>query len=277
MPELPEMQALAERLDETLRDSILERIEVIQFSALKTFAPSPESLEGQRVEGVSRCGKYLVFDLGGPRLLIHLSQGGRVVIETPAKATRPKYGVARLRFRRAGALLVKEFGTQRKAGIWLLAVGEEGPLERLGPEPFSEDFERWLLTDDDGRRLHTSLRDQRTVAGIGRGFLDDILHAARLSPFSSLKSLSESSRRTLLEETRAVLHEATERERKREGGLPDKLPGRFSVHGRAGEPCPRCGAGLKRVSFEDHEIVYCATCQTNGKVLADRRLSRLIK
>ena len=121
------------------------------------------------------------------------------------------------------------------------------------------------------------LRDQRTVAGIGRGFSDDILHAAMISPFDSLKALAPEQRGRLLEATAEVLANATKKERERTGGLPAKLHGRFVVHGHFGEPCPRCGDELRRVSYESHEIVYCPRCQTGGKVLADRRLSRLIR
>jgi formamidopyrimidine-DNA glycosylase len=214
---------------------------------------------------------------GGPRVLVHLSQGGRVDFEDPPKTTRPKPGVVRFFFDERPSILVKEFGTQRKAGWWVLAAGDDGPLERLGPEPGSDEFAEIVMTSDDRRRVHTIYRDQRTVAGIGRGYSDDILHRARLSPYVSLAKLSESDRRALLDATREVLDAALTLERGRTGGLPTKLPGRFTVHGRAGEPCPRCGDELKRVWHEDYEIAYCPRCQTDGKVLADRRLSRLIR
>lgn len=277
MPELPEMQALAERLDEILTGSHLERIVPIQFSAAKTFDPSPDSLVGLEVAGVGRRAKYLVFDLGGPRLLIHLSQGGRVDVEYPPKATRPKAGVARFRFVDRPALLVKEFGTQRKAGWWVLAEGDDGPLEGLGPEPFSDDFEAALMGEKGKRRLHSYLRDQRAVAGIGRGYADEILHDARLSPYATVGSLLEEERWRLLSSIRSTLDKGLDLERKRTGGLPTKLSGRWTIHGAAGHPCPRCGADLRRVSFENYEITYCPTCQTEGRVLADRRMSRLIK
>jgi formamidopyrimidine-DNA glycosylase len=277
MPELPEMQALAERLDEALAGSELEGIVPIQFSAAKTFDPSPESLVGRRLESVGRRAKYLVFDLGGPRLLIHLSQGGRVDVESPPKTTRPKGGVARFRFAGRPAILVKEFGTQRKAGWWVLAEGDEGPLEGLGPEPYSDAFEKTLMQAKGKRRLHSYLRDQRVVAGIGRGYSDEILHDARLSPYAPVGSLSEEERWQLLSSIRATLDRGLDLERKRTGGLPTKLSDRWTIHGQHGRPCPRCGEDLRRVSFEDYEITYCPRCQTGGKVLADRRMSRLIK
>ncbi|MFP5298702.1 MAG: DNA-formamidopyrimidine glycosylase family protein [Actinomycetota bacterium] len=277
MPELPEMQALAERLDALLRGKELTGFHLHQFSALKTYDPAPEAVIGLGIEEVRRRGKYLVFDLEDVRLLVHLSQGGRVALEDPPRTSRPKHAVARLGFQDAPSLLIKEFGTQRKAGLWLLAGDDEGPLERLGPEPDDPSFREWVSSADDGRRLHTSLRDQRTVAGIGRGFVDDILHEAGLSPYATLRSLDPDQRSVLLEAVATVLARGLQAERRRTGGLPDKLPGRFAVHGRFGSPCPRCGEALQRVSYEDYEIVYCPACQTGGKRLADRRLSRLVK
>ena len=270
------MQALSERLDELLAGSSVKRAVLLQFSALKTVTPSLGDLAGKKVESVGRRAKYLIFELDDVRLLMHLSQGGRIDVERPPKTTRPKGAVARIVFDDV-ALLMKEFGTERKAALWLLAPDDEGPFEGLGPEPFSREFEDLILTGHDGRHLHTMLRDQKTVAGIGRGFADDILHAARLSPFDSLKKLSEEQRRTLIAETHRVLDEALTKERQRTGGLPTKLTGRFTVHGKFGEPCPRCGSTLQRVSYESHEIAYCPLCQTGGKVLADRRMSRLLK
>ncbi|MEA2478059.1 MAG: formamidopyrimidine-DNA glycosylase [Actinomycetota bacterium] len=281
MPELPEMQALSERLDALLSGARVVRADVLSFSGLKTVAPAPAELIDSVVHGVGRRAKYLIFDLGAVEMLVHLSQGGRVDVEEPPKSTRPKGAVARLVFepRDGGrvAVLVKEFGTERKAAWWILGPGDESPLDGLGPEPFSEEFATLIASSDDRRRLHTILRDQHTVAGIGRGFSDDILHEAQLSPFASLASLDGSERASLVAATRTVLSAALESERKRTGGLPTKLKGRFVVHGTAGQACPRCGNELKRVSYESHEIVYCPHCQTGGKILADRRLSRLLK
>lgn len=277
MPELPEVQAVAERLDAALAGSRLEGFDLLQFSALKTVTPRPVELVGRRLVGVGRRGKYLVFDLDGPRLLVHLAQGGRVDLEDTPRATRPRGGVARLRFEDRPAVLVKEFGRERQAGVWALAAGEEGPLASLGPEPDSEAFAALVLEGRDPRRVHTILRDQRTVAGIGRGYADDVLHRARLSPTATLARLRPEQRRALLEAVRAVLGEALAIERRRAGGLPTRIGDHFIVHGRWGHPCPRCGADLRRVSYERYEITYCPGCQTGGKVLADRRLSRLVR
>jgi len=277
VPELPEVQALAERLTDAVGGSDFGAADVLQFSSLKTVTPRASELVGRTLERVGRRGKYLVFELGGPRILVHLSQSGRIDVEDPPKSTKPRGAVVRFRFDDRPSLLVKEFGRERKAGWWVLADGDEGPLAKLGPEPDSAEFERLVLEGDDGRRVHTILRDQRTVAGIGRGYSDDILHRAKLSPYESLRSLEPDKRAALLEAVGGVLSEALEAERRRSGGLPTKIGDHFTVHGRYGQPCPVCGDDLRRVSYESHEVTYCPTCQTGGKVLADRRLSRLIR
>ena len=278
MPELPEMQGLAERLDSALSGATLTGVEPLQFSALKTVVPPADGAVGHEVEAVGRRGKYLLLDfVDGLRIVVHLSQGGRVDLEDTPKRTRPKGAVVRLRFDGGPDVLVKEFGTERKAAWWVLDRGDGGPLEGLGPEPFSDEFASLIRTGDDKRRIHTMLRDQRTVAGIGRGYADDILHRARLSPFRSLASLSEDEREGLLASVRSVLEEGLEAERNRDGGLPAKLGDHWIVHKRSGTPCPRCGADLRRVSYGSHEVTYCPRCQTGGRILADRRLSRLLK
>lgn len=271
------MQALAERLEALVGGHRFQGADAIQFSGLKTVSPAPSELAGREVSRVGRRGKYLVFDLGGPRILVHLSQGGRVTVEDPPKTSRPKRGVVRLRFENAPALLVVEYGTERKAGWWVLAEGDDGPLANLGPEPDDEAFARFLRESQDGRRLHTILRDQRTVAGIGRGYSDDILHRAGLAPFSPLASLDSAARERLLEVIPEVLAEGLELERRRTGGLPPKLGDHWVVHGRHGEPCPTCGQRLEWVAYESYQVTYCPNCQTEGRILKDRRLSRLLK
>jgi formamidopyrimidine-DNA glycosylase len=259
MPELPQMQALAERLDALVAGSTIVRIEMLGFSGLKTVVPPGEGLEGEEVVRVGRRGKYLVLGLSSDRrVLVHLSQAGRLDNGT--------------------AVLVREHGHERKAGWWVLAAGDDGPLAGLGPEPLDDAFETLLLTREETRHLHTLLRDQHFVAGIGRGYADDALNRAGLSPFSPLKSLSQEDRSRLVTAIRSVISEAVESERKRVGGLSEaKLGTVFAVHNRAGQPCPVCGEALNRVSYESHEVVYCKRCQTKGRVLADRRLSRLLK
>ena len=277
MPEMPEMQALAERLAEVVGGAEFEGATPISFSALKTFAPAPESLTGRELVGVGRRGKFLVLDFGGPRVLVHLSQGGRVDVESAPKASRPKFGVVRFGFADRPSVLVKEYGTERKAGWWVLAEGDDGPLAGLGLEPFSDEFADFILTGSDGRRIHTLLRQQSTVAGIGRGYADDSLHRARLSPYASLTSLGLAERQALVDAVRAVLREGLEAERRRTGGLPTKIGDHWVVHGRHGQPCPVCRSDLRRVSYESYEVTYCPACQTGGKILADRRMSRLVR
>lgn len=280
MPELPQMQALAERLGDALRGRVLERADLLGFASLKTATPAPDSLLGRTLETVGRRGKYVLLELdGGARLAIHLSQGGRMDLEDPPKQTRPRGALARFVFGPAPArgLLLREHGTQRKAGWWVLAPGNQGPLATLGPEPFSEAFATLLRTDHTGRRVYTWLRDQHVVAGIGRGYTDDALNLAHLSPFATMGSLDAAARERLLEAVRTVLTDGLAIERQRTGALSEgKLGERFAVHGKVGEPCPQCGRPLRRVSFDSYELAYC-TCQTGGKPLADRRMSRLLR
>jgi formamidopyrimidine-DNA glycosylase len=277
MPELPEITALAERIAAQVAGHPFAGAVPLSFSGLKTVVPGPETLVGQRLERVGRRGKFLVFEFGGPRLLIHLSQGGRVDVEDPPKTTKPKGAVVRLRFGGAPAILIKEFGTERKAGWWVVAEGDDGPLSKLGPDVDSPEGEALLLESDDRRRVHTLLRDQRTIAGVGRGYSDDALHEARISPFATLASLDRPTRERLVTALHKVLADGLEVERKRKGGLPPKVGDHWVVHGRHGQPCPRCGGDLRRVSYEAYEVAYCPACQTDGKILADRRLSRLIR
>ena len=279
MPEMPQMQALAERVGEAIVGRTLEQVNLLGFSGLKTVVPGPDDLIGVKVTGTGRRGKYLVITFeNGLRALVHLSQAGRLDLESPPKATKPRGSMVRLVFSDNLALLVREHGTQRKARWWILGPDDEGPLETLGPEPFDPEFEHLIMTSDSARHLHTVLRDQHTVAGIGRGYADDALNRAGLSPFASFRNLDESQRRTLLESIRSVLDEGLALERTRTGGLSEaKLGERFLVHNRTGQPCPICAEPLLHVSYDSHEIVYCKRCQTNGKTLADRRLSRLLK
>jgi formamidopyrimidine-DNA glycosylase len=275
------MQALSERLHDALAGHVLERADMLSFSSLKTFDPPIDALHGRRLLGVGRRAKYLVWTFdAGLRLVLHLSQAGRVDVERPAKKTRGKGAVVRLVFDDRVGVLVREYGTQRKASWWVLAAADAGPLDGLGPEPDSPEFAELIRTSQSNRRLHTDLRDQHFIAGIGRGWGDDILHEARLSPYASLKSLTSDERERLIAATRTVLDGALNLERTRTGGLSESsLSGRFAVHGRFGQECPSpdCTDTMRRVSFESYEMTYCPTCQTGGKELADRRLSRLLK
>jgi formamidopyrimidine-DNA glycosylase len=266
----------------------LRRADLLGFSSLKTYDPPPDSLQGAVLRAVTRRAKYLILAFDNEnRIVLHLSQAGRLDIEDPPKKTKPRGSVARFVFGKGAdgldgagvGVLVREHGTQRKASWWVLAPGDDGPLAGLGPEPGSEEFAAFIRTSDSNRQLTTDLRDQHVVAGIGRGWGDDILHRAKLSPFASMRSLTPEQREALLDAATEVLHDALELERRRPDGLSEaKLGGRFRVHGRFGQSCPTpCGDTLRRVSFESYEMTYCPTCQTSGKVLADRRLSRLLK
>jgi formamidopyrimidine-DNA glycosylase len=277
VPELPEVRALAERLDAALTKQTLVEVTVLGFSGLKTVTPAPTSLVGAKLNRVTSRGKFLVFDLASGRGVLHLGNSGRVDLEHPIKSTRPRGSLVRLEFERVG-VLVREHGTERRAGLWVLEPGDAGPTGTIGPEPFDEGFRELVLRGTDTRRLHTMLRDQRTVAGVGRGYADDALHRAGLSPFASLSRLDFDARQRMLDGVTAVLSEALDTERTRSGGLSEpSLGDRFRIHRRAGSPCPTCGRTLERVSYESNDIVYCPNCQTKGKVLADRRMSRLLR
>lgn len=276
------MQALSERLTESLVGRKLLEARLLGFSSLKTVSPEPADLLGHTLTSVTRRAKYLVFTFdNGTRIVLHLSQAGRLDIEEPPKVTRPKGAVARFIFDgepQNRAILIREFGTHRKAAWWVLQADDDGPLEGLGPEPFTPEFSQLIRSSTSKRRLHSDLRDQHVMSGIGRGWGDDILHRARLSPFCNLGSLSDDERERLIEAVDEVLGQALAGERTRAGGLSaSSLGGRFAVHGRFGQPCPNCGDTLARVSFESYEMTYCPSCQTKGRVLADRRISRLLK
>ncbi len=283
MPELPEMQALSERLTASLAGRTLGEARLLGFSSLKTVSPEGADLIGHTLLSVTRRAKYLIFTFDhGLRIVLHLSQAGRIDIEEPPKSTRPRGAVARFTFDGdpwSRAILIREFGTQRKAAWWILDANDEGPLKGLGPEPHTPEFSHLIRTSTSKRRLHSDLRDQHVMAGIGRGWGDDILHRAQLSPFATLGSLSAIERERLIDAVDQVLDQALAAERTRTGGLSESsLSGRCAVHGRFGQPCPLpCGDTLARVSFESYEMTYCPRCQTKGKVLADRRMSRLLK
>lgn len=279
MPELPEMAALAERLDALVVPARLERVDVLSFSSLKTASPAHSSLVGRRLEAVSSRGKYvvLVFE-SGLRSMLHLGQSGRVRLEPGGRSSRPRGGVVRLAFEDRPAVLAVEASRERRAGWWVLGPGDDGPLTTLGPEATSDEAADRIRRSEAPRQLHPWLRDQHELAGIGRGYADDICNRARLSPFAVLGRLGAGERERVVAAVSEVLSGALRRERGREGGLEEgDLGERFAVHRRAGLGCPQCGTKLERVSFASTEIAYCPDCQCNGRVLADRRLSRLLR
>ena len=246
------MQALAERLQIAFVDHFMVVVVPLGFSALKTVSPTPGDLVGLRITEVGRRGKYLVFMLDhGVRVLIHLSQAARLDIETTTKSTRPNCSVVRIRFTNGSAILIREFGSQRKAGWWLLAAGDDGPLASLGPEPDDEAFAPDLMTSESNRRIHTLLRDQHTVAGVGRGYADDILNAVGPLPFTSLERLSVNQRAALVDAVRTVLEGALSRS----GAATADCPNPSSD---CGSPCTIGQAGRVRAA-----MTHCSGCPTS--------------
>lgn len=272
------MAALAERLEAALAGSLLEQVEPLSFSSLKTATPGHGQLVGRTLAGITCRGKYdvLCFE-GGFRLLLHLGQSGRVRLERRTVTGRPRGGVVRLGFDGRPQLTVTEAAKERRAGWWVLGPGDDGPLATLGPEATSPQAAALVRSTAASRQLHPWLRDQQSLAGIGRGYADDICHRAHLSPFAIVGRLDPAERERLVGAIAGVLEEALVRERQRQGGLEGDLGDRFAVHRRAGSPCPGCHGVLERVSFASTELVYCPHCQCDDRVLADRRLSRLLR
>lgn len=272
------MAALAERLDAALAGSRLDQIEPLSFSSLKTATPAHGELVGRQLETVTSRGKYDVLRFEGDlRLLLHLGQAGRLRLERRAAGGRPRGGVVRLRFDGRPQLTVTEAAKERRAGWWVLGPGDDGPLATLGPEATSPAAAALVRSTTASRQLHPWLRDQQALAGVGRGYADDICHRAHLSPFAIVGRLDAAERERLVGALAAVLGAALERERQRAGGLEGDLGDRFAVHRHAGAPCPDCHGVLERVSFASTELVYCPHCQCDDRVLADRRLSRLLR
>ncbi|HEY5197998.1 MAG TPA: DNA-formamidopyrimidine glycosylase family protein [Solirubrobacteraceae bacterium] len=282
MPELPEVEITARRLDGGLRGVAIESAVAPGINALKSFAPPLDALAGRSVEGVRRRGKHVVIDVsGGLSLLIHLMSAGRLQLFD--KRAGPRDRTSRLLVRMDGGqeLRLREFGTRQAAWVKLVETGQveaDESIARLGPEAWPSPPEdlRILLTEP--RPLHAQLRDQRVIAGIGRSWVDEILWSARLSPFKRGSDLDAEEAAGLRESMIQMLGEALAHyERVIELPIPDKLPMPLVVHRHQGEPCPRCGERLEAVHYEDYVMTYCPACQTGGRLLKDRRLSRLLK
>lgn len=300
MPELPELQAHAERLTSSHAGATLERFEPLSFTALKTFAPSPDRAIGHTLDRVSRRGKYLLLPFGGSApdggagsgaesvtFVVHLMQGGRLRVDE-RRSRRPRGGVGRWFFADAAALLLTEAGTERRAGIWVLEgaavgdpdgrspqAGEEEPLAGLGPDAdVVERSELAALLQAHSMRLHGFLRDQQALAGLGRRLANEICHRAQLSPFAVTGKLDEESVDRLAEAVTAVLADELAAERAHDHMRASRERD-TAVHGCTGEPCPVCGDVVRSVEFRDYTIEYCPTCQTGGRVLADNAYSRL--
>jgi formamidopyrimidine-DNA glycosylase len=275
MPELPEMEAWRRALDDPVRAFPIERAGPAHVATLKTFAPPLSTLEGRRLEGAERRGKRLLFPTedGELVLLVHLMTAGRLRYLRPGEKG-PKSPAFRLRFQDGAELVLTEAGSKKRAGVWLLTPEQaEAELSHLGPEALGLGPERLgEILAADSRRLHSLLRDQRATAGIGRAWANEILHHAKLSPFALSTQLEPDEVERLADAIDSELSRGLEL---RERGAGDKQV--YRVHNRLGEPCYVCGTPLARVDYEEHTVYYCSRCQTGGRVLKDRRLSRILK
>jgi formamidopyrimidine-DNA glycosylase len=281
MPELPEVEITARRLSRAAAGATIESALAPGMVTMKTFDPPLDAIAGTTVAGVRRVGKMLVVDTGELVVLIHLMSAGRLQLWDKRASLRDRASRLLIRLEDGRELRLREFGTQQRAWAKLLpaeALSADEAVATLGPDaypaPSAEDFRLILQAP---RHLHPLLRDQRTIAGIGRGYSDDILHEAKLSPTAQLAKLERSARVALVDAVHWILDDALVAERRRSGGLPTKLGDHFTVHGKSGTPCPRCGADLRRVSYEEYEITYCPDCQTGGRRLNDRRIDRLLR
>jgi formamidopyrimidine-DNA glycosylase len=276
MPELPEVHAHAERLVAWLRGAVLERVEILAFATLKTYAPPPAAAAGQTLEAVTRRGKLLILRFGAQSHVVHLMQGGRLRPDGSA-ARRPKGGLVRWCFADRDALLLTEAGTERKAGVWVVEGDplSQPPLEDLGPEADEVEPDELARRFAAGaQRLHGFLRDQRMLAGLGRRLANEVCHRARLSPFVVTSGLDAQDAERVVEAIRGAVAEGLAFERARdEMSASKQRPA--AVHDRAGEACPVCGDTVRAVVHRDYTVNYCPTCQTHGKILADNVYSRL--
>ena len=275
MPELPEVEALRRALDDPVRAFPVEKAGPAHIATLKTFDPPLAALEGRRLAGVERRGKRLLFPTedGELVLLVHLMSAGRMR-HVRAGEAGPKTPAFRMRFEGGGELVLTEAGAKKRAGVWLLTPeAAEQELAHLGPEALGVGVERLgEILSSDSRRLHSFLRDQRALAGIGRAWANEILQRARLSPFALSTELS----REEVERLSAAIDEELARGLElRERGAKDATV--YRIHKHLGEPCPDSGTPIARVDYEEHTIYYCPQCQTGGRVLKDRRLSRLLR
>ena len=288
MPELPELQALAEGLTERVAGRSVTAVALWGPSVLKTAEPPFEALAGRALDRVWRRGKLLGIEAGDLTLVIHLMTAGRLGL-APAKESWPRpprrAAALGLRLEGGGDLILRELSGEHRANAHLLdpeGLAAHPPLAELGPEPLGLDAEGWKAAlAGPGRppaRLHTAIRQGRRVAGIGRQYCNDILWAARLSPYARTDRISDEEWVRLSRAAETVLGQALARARERiTSDLPDRETKVSAVHGHAGDPCLRCGTTLERVSFEGFDLVYCPQCQTGGTVYADRRRSRFLR
>jgi formamidopyrimidine-DNA glycosylase len=275
MPELPEMEAWRRALNDPVSAFPIERAGPAHVATLKTYDPPLAALEGRRLAGAERRAKRLLFPTedGELVLLVHLMSAGRLRY-LPAGKDGPKKPAFRLAFEGGGQLVLTEGGPKKRAGVWLLTPeAAEAELAHLGPEALGLGAERLgEILAEQPRRLHSLLRDQRVIAGIGRAWANEILHTAQLSPFAPAQGLSPGQVQALAEAIDSELERGLEL---RERGAKDAKV--YRVHNKLGEPCYVCGTAIARVDFEEHTIYYCPECQTGGRVLKDRRFSRLLR
>jgi formamidopyrimidine-DNA glycosylase len=293
VPELPEVEALVQDLRGRLTGRAIARIDLAAFSALKTFDPPLQSLHGTLIDGVTRHGKFLDIDASGVHVCIHLARAGwiRWREEVPALPARPNSKnplAARIVIDdpdsdTQSGLDITEAGTKKSLAIYVVRDPQEVPgIARLGPDPLADAFTidvlRDILTAEGRKQIKGVLRMQSIVAGIGNAYSDEILHAARMSPYKPANGLNDDELQTLYAAIRGTLADAVARS---SGLAASELKGEkksnLAVHGRTGQTCPVCGDVVREVSFADSSLQYCATCQTGGKPLADRRMSRLLK
>jgi formamidopyrimidine-DNA glycosylase len=286
VPELPEVQALVDFLAERTAGLAVVSVDLASFSVLKTFDPPPSALAGSPVDGVSRHGKFLDVDIDGIHLVFHLARAGwlRWSDELPSTVMRPGKGPIALRVRLSdgSGFDLTEAGTKKSLAAYIVRdVAQVPGVARLGPDPLADDFdEETFAAMIEGRRTQIKglLRDQEFLAGVGNAYSDEILHVARLSPFALAGSLKSEEVERLYAALRGTLTGAVvAASGKPAKELKDAKREGMRVHGRTGLPCPVCGDAVREVSFADSSLQYCATCQTGGKPLADRRMSRLLK
>lgn len=279
MPEMPEVQAHAERLSDEFAGRVLQTFRPITFTALKTALPAPDDAYGLPLQRVGRRGKYLLLEFEPVHFAVHLMQGGRLAPDEKQSA-KPRGGQARFVFDDGSALLLTEAGTERRAGVWALpaedALGTP-PLDVLGPEASEVTPERLVgLLEQKNQRLHGFLRDQRSIAGLGRRLANEVCHRAKISPFAMTGKLGIEGATRVVDAIAAAVDEGLDYERAQSKMSASKeRPG--GVHHRAGEACPICGDEVRAVEYSGYTVNYCATCQTNGKVLADNTTSKFLK
>ena len=282
MPELPEVEITARRLDAALRGAVVESTLAPGLNALKTFDPPLNALDDRAIASVRRIGKHLVLDVEGDlHVLIHLMSAGRLQLYDKRASLRDRTSRLLIRIDDGRELRLREFGTKQAAWVKVLRDGDveaDEAIATLGPEAWPDPPEDLRALLSAPRPLHTLLRDQRVIAGIGRSWVDEILWRARLSPFKRGDDLTDEEAQALRAAIVETLEAAIEHyEEVVHIPIPDKLPLPLLVHRHQGEPCPRCGTTIEAVHYEDYVMCYCPAEQTGGKVLKDRRLSRLLK